>query len=383
MSTRLRVSLVCISIVTFCCITESRYIHHHHQAHHLNRKHVHHRHYERQAASPIFFTPIAAASATSDVALPSITAGDAVAEDIEQIQEGMNSFSKDLSSFFDVLQQWLRAIQDLFSNGELMPQTDPGRELGPQLSTSIPPVSPPVTLHAPVPVLTIAPENSTPVQPSLCRPAAGAGPLVPCPESRTTSLTTITSTSTRSKTITTYATISHANVSMPANGTGVLVISTAAPYPDLGTYWEGRLTASVPGTLTAQYIATATTILSAPVSLATATRSLPATPTPTPYTFNATSQDNVAVYYGTSPNTRINGLLDLCANPNVDIVILSFVSDFFSAGGYPTLNFGPACVEPTSAQRVAAPGLRDCSALAPQIAGCQQEGKKVLVSLGG
>lgn len=131
-------------------------------------------------------------------------------------------------------------------------------------------------------------------------------------------------------------------------------------------------------------MSTATPILGPEGSITTSTLiTYSLYPTPTPYTFNATSQDNVAVYYGTSPNTQIGGLLALCANPNVDIVILSFLHDFFSARDYPSLDFGPACIEPNSAQRVAAPGLKDCSALVPQIAGCQQIGKKVLVSLGG
>ena len=73
----------------------------------------------------------------------------------------------------------------------------------------------------------------------------------------------------------------------------------------------------------------------------------------------------------------------MCESPSIDIAILSFVFDFFGPGGYPSINFGSGCVEPNAAQVEVAPGLLDCTALASEITGCQQLGKKVLVSLGG
>lgn len=203
---------------------------------------------------------------------------------------------------------------------------------------------------------------------------------MPCPESHTTSFETITSTSTKSNTITEYQTISYTNISISASGIGSPALPSAAPYPAVNISFAP----SAPPTLSVQYITTTTPATNAGgSSYASTLISYAITPTPSTYTFNATSADNVAVYYGTSPNSKAGGLFDLCANPNVDIVILSFVYDFFSAGGYPALDFGPACLEPNSAQAAAAPGLKDWSALAPQIAGCQQSGKKVLVSLGG
>lgn len=50
---------------------------------------------------------------------------------------------------------------------------------------------------------------------------------------------------------------------------------------------------------------------------------------------------------------------------------------------YPSLDFGPGCSSPNTAQLAQAPGLMNCTALAPEIAGCQEIGKKILVSLGG
>ncbi|KAK5109341.1 hypothetical protein LTR62_007110 [Meristemomyces frigidus] len=104
---------------------------------------------------------------------------------------------------------------------------------------------------------------------------------------------------------------------------------------------------------------------------------------PSPYTFLPGAQDNVAVYYGQSPDTKSGGLSTLCASPNVDIVILAFVNKFFHAGGYPAVNFGPACGPPNAAQEVKAPGLQNCPQLATEIKSCQKAGKPVLVSLGG
>lgn len=106
-------------------------------------------------------------------------------------------------------------------------------------------------------------------------------------------------------------------------------------------------------------------------------------PTSSAYTFNAADDNNVAVYFGVDPNAQLGGLYTLCENPNVDITILAFLSDFSSQGGYPIISFGPGCSGPNEAQAAKAPGLKDCTDLAPEISGCQALGKKVLLSLGG
>ena len=68
----------------------------------------------------------------------------------------------------------------------------------------------------------------------------------------------------------------------------------------------------------------------------------------------------------------------------MDIVILAFVSDFFGAGGYPTLNLGAACSGASPAQTAkGATGLLSCPTVAQQITTCQSQGKRILVSLGG
>ena len=127
------------------------------------------------------------------------------------------------------------------------------------------------------------------------------------------------------------------------------------------------------------------------------------TPSPTPaaaappsgYTFDPTSQSNNAVYYGqlaTNPP-----LSEVCADPNIDIVIISFLSYLtnpppanaagsVAIAGWPTLNVAAHCWAPTADQVAAGAGtLVDCvsNGFSQQVQTCQQYGKKVLLSLGG
>lgn len=119
--------------------------------------------------------------------------------------------------------------------------------------------------------------------------------------------------------------------------------------------------------------------------------SAPAAPAATPASapasggsFNAKAKDNVAVYYGQSPATSQVTLAKLCSDDSVNIIILAFLSEFFSAGGLPTMDFGPACGG-QSPQMTAkgATGMLECGQMATDIATCQSSGKKVLLSLGG
>ena len=100
------------------------------------------------------------------------------------------------------------------------------------------------------------------------------------------------------------------------------------------------------------------------------------------YTFNHDATDNVAVYYGQTQSTTAGGLLNLCQDPSVDIVILAFY-EFFGPNGYPSIDFGPGCSGSTTEQTQSAPGLLNCSQLATEIAQCQAIGKPILLSLGG
>lgn len=104
------------------------------------------------------------------------------------------------------------------------------------------------------------------------------------------------------------------------------------------------------------------------------------------YTFNPMASDLNVVYYAQTVETNSVPLLQICQDPDIDIVILAFVTNFFGPGGYPTVNFGPKCWASNSAQSSAgATGLLDCvsDGFAAQVSACQNLGKKVMLSLGG
>ena len=87
--------------------------------------------------------------------------------------------------------------------------------------------------------------------------------------------------------------------------------------------------------------------------------------------FNPRASDNVAVYFGQTAETGQVPLPKLCSDASIDIVLLAFLNDYFGAsndaGSTPSTNFGPFSPEQ----------------LAPQVTECQQQGKIVLLSLGG
>ncbi|KAI1138118.1 carbohydrate-binding module family 18 protein [Hypoxylon sp. FL0543] len=106
--------------------------------------------------------------------------------------------------------------------------------------------------------------------------------------------------------------------------------------------------------------------------------------------FNSTSKNNVAVYYGQGPNQA--ALSTYCADPSIDIIILSFVYLFPAQGnGFPGINFGNQC----SGSVYPGPGyngvnnasnnhLLQCPSLQRDLHTCRQtSSKKILLSLGG
>lgn len=103
------------------------------------------------------------------------------------------------------------------------------------------------------------------------------------------------------------------------------------------------------------------------------------------YLFDANAQDNLAVYYGSTGATPDTSLGALCDNANIDMVVLTFITDVSGPGGYPTVDFtAMECTAITSDMAAAgAIGLAWCPDLASQINDCQAAGKKVFVSIGG
>lgn len=314
-------------------------------------------------------SPALTAFTTADAPLPSFTIGNAVIDDLLKIQTGLNELPEDLLSFILALEQRLAEVEKLLpgyidGSGSLV------GPVGPVLS----PAPAPATQDAPetTSLDTSIPE-STSASTSLCKPLGGAGPLRPCdgPDITvfpTTRSTRITRTMTLMTTIAPALPIStgiKSNGSFPAmNGSD---FTPPAPWTKLYIVSDVVTVSSSPVSSPATLASTAETILA----------------TASSYVFNAESEHNVAVYYGTTPATTEGGLISLCSNPNVDIVILSFIFSFFDDNGYPSIDFGPGCSSQTSAQADTAPGLKDCSALAPEVSACQTLGKKVLVSLGG
>lgn len=172
------------------------------------------------------------------------------------------------------------------------------------------------------------------------------------------------------------------------------------PFPPIATLFPNPLTAlptiTFPPLPTA--IPTLTTTRSPPFinlgppisvpNILTSLLPLPTSPA-TPqggYRFNAMSNSNVAVYYGQSQASERISLADVCADPNVDLVILGFVTDIsYQNSGLPKLTLAPVIKGvKTGYQRLFSPGLDYYAQLEEDIKTCQAtHGKKVLVSLGG
>ncbi|KAK4200718.1 family 18 putative glycoside hydrolase [Triangularia verruculosa] len=115
---------------------------------------------------------------------------------------------------------------------------------------------------------------------------------------------------------------------------------------------------------------------------------LPTSPANNPrsYRFNALSNTNVAVYYGQSSASERISLAATCADANVDLVVLGFITDInYQDCSLPRLSLAPMIkgVKTPYQQRLA-PGLDYYAQLEADIRICQRTyGKKVLLSLGG
>ncbi|KIV95769.1 hypothetical protein PV10_03384 [Exophiala mesophila] len=130
---------------------------------------------------------------------------------------------------------------------------------------------------------------------------------------------------------------------------------------------------------------TTTTTTSDTETTTTTTTSTTTSSTTSIPTFNPQARNLNAAYYGQTPLTQNVPLSQVCADTSVDIVILGFITTFYN-GAYPTLNMGSHCWAATSAQLAAnGPGLVDCvgDGFAAQVAQCQNQGKKVMLSMGG
>ena len=276
-------------------------------------------------------SPIPSADPIEDTPGLSLTAGGEVIEDILKIHTGLNDLPEDLFNFIVSLEQRLDVLEKLLSG------------YGDGSNSPVGPVGP-VLSPAPSAAPQDAPEStsvdtgiSTPVgsaTSSLCKPLGGAGPLRPCvgPDvtaSMTTRSTRITQTRTLMTTVAPDLPLStgiRSNSSFPAmNGSDF-----TPPAP-----WTKPYIAS--DAFTASPSSGYSSVLNSTATITYMVGSV--VPTVSPYLFDAESEDNVAVYYGTTPATKKGGLSSLCSDSHVDIVILSFVFSFFDASGYPSIDF--------------------------------------------
>ncbi|KAK3900923.1 glycoside hydrolase superfamily [Staphylotrichum tortipilum] len=103
------------------------------------------------------------------------------------------------------------------------------------------------------------------------------------------------------------------------------------------------------------------------------------------YVFDPTASDNVAVYFGQPGSTPTQSLADTCADTNVDVVVLGFVTDVTFGGIYHRLQLSPSFPSTkTSLMKTLAPGLSFYPTLSQDISRCQTlHGKKILLSIGG
>ena len=88
----------------------------------------------------------------------------------------------------------------------------------------------------------------------------------------------------------------------------------------------------------------------------------------------------VAAWWGQSGGN----LSDVCNDDSFSTIILSFVNNYFGAGGYPAMNLaGSVAGQSPAQQKAGATDLLDGTPLQGAIKTCHQKGKKVFISLGG
>ncbi|KAK5652476.1 hypothetical protein OQA88_10520 [Cercophora sp. LCS_1] len=147
-------------------------------------------------------------------------------------------------------------------------------------------------------------------------------------------------------------------------------------------------TLPIPSLPLTEILSISSSTLIAPRPLPTNTTSIlpPSYDNPRNYLFHPRASTNVAVYFGQSAATTRTSLLDQCADPNIDMVILGFLTSINDANsGWPRLELSAACPSYQTVQMLAvAPGLAYFPYLEEDIVKCQTKyGKKVTLSLGG
>ncbi|KAI4755026.1 glycoside hydrolase [Aureobasidium sp. EXF-3400] len=333
-------------------------------------------------------------------------------ETVTSIQEGLSDLPQDVFEFLKAIDDRLHAQEALLASllavfttatGTASPSTTLSIANATSTGMLVPSstsvlVSISVTAEAPSSSTNVKASSSATVETysslttaTACR-RGGAGPLVPCSsylDQTSSSSLVATSSTPRSRVTRTLTRTTYLPVPVTTFVQSIPFSSTTGS--DLATR-ETSSSSSIPvlpvpsiyfpPDTNSSSINATTTPTPAESQAVEPYNSVPS-PTSTNYIFKTSRQNNVAAYYGQTPDTKAGDLLQLCQNSNVDIVVLAFVTSFFTNGGLPSANFGPGCKGSTTAQQLHAPGLQDCTDLAPEIVSCQQLGKPVLVSLGG
>ena len=79
--------------------------------------------------------------------------------------------------------------------------------------------------------------------------------------------------------------------------------------------------------------------------------------------------------------SAISRLRSICEDPNIKSVSLPIIDRFYGPSSYPSLFPFPGCTVPTPSQELRAPGLLNCTTLGSEVQRCQQNGRRVLISV--
>lgn len=325
---------------------------------HVHRAHRH-RHDRRLAASTTSVSPITSISSNAVIA------------DITEVEQGLDSLPQDLLNFLEAISQNLQQEEALLAS---LLSNRPQSLSAATSVAAMNSLTTPETTSTPSMLFTTSPPTTPLAQPSLCM-YGGAGPLVPCTDLSAAASSSAQPAASSAVTSQERATLfSYLSIVSPSS-TGLSQVYPPTPAPTFA-----NATVAPPRTITVvpQPVATPGTSNSSATFNTTVSTTLTYYPSPTSssgYVFNTNRDTNVAAYYGQTPATTTGDLLALCESINVDLVILAFVTSFSPMSA----SFGPACVPNSDSSS----GLTNCTALAPEIAGCQQLGKPVLVSLSG
>ncbi|KAI4154225.1 MAG: hypothetical protein LQ340_001816 [Diploschistes diacapsis] len=215
-------------------------------------------------------------------------------------------------------------------------------------------------------------------------PSTGTAPVAPSTGAPLPSLATLqTTTIAQTSTATIITTQTMTGTPPPSSSVAAASSTFSSIFTSLS------LSSALASSLSAQP-ASPTLASSSPPAVATTPASSPSTSSPSSPSSSpcppggSSGSSMLAAWWGQSEASSTYNLGDICNDPSYDIVMLSFLNDFFSAGGMPTINLGPSTGEPSTSQSAAgATGLFNGEDLQSDIQACQSSGKKVMLTLGG